>query len=431
MTRNPIAAAAHDSMATRPVTAFLSVAVMLLAGFGCAFGALGCGGKKQAAEPVTKKLVIYNWPEYIGKSTLYLFQKETGAEVEYNTYSSNEELLATIKSSDISADLIFPSDYMVRRMLEQKLLSPLDHSKISNINNIDDRFRSTPYDPNNKYCVPYTWGTTGLGINTYRVKEPVKSWKILWDPKYKDKISVLDDPRAGMIPALKILGFSINTTDPNELKQAAELMRRQKAVTGAYSSDQYDQLLLNGDVWIAQGYSGDIVKVSKREHNIVYVLPEEGSDIWVDNICITKKSKNRALAHKFIDFILRPEVHALVSNELGYAVPNIEAKKLVKPEVLSNPSIFPPYDFISRCNFIDDLGDFDEEYETAWDEIKLKPALPLRAEPTPTPEKLTAKPILPAELSGSSSTDSSAPQPAESPSNPPAIQPADSAAKPE
>ena len=195
---------------------------------------------------------------------------------------------------------------------------------------------------------------------------------------------------------------------------------------------------MNGDVWIAQGYSGDIVKVSKREHNIVYVLPEEGSDIWVDNICMTKKSKNRALAHKFIDFILRPEVHVLVSNELGYAVPNIEAKKLVKPEVLSNPSIFPPYDFVSRCNFIDDLGDFDEEYAAAWDEIKLKPALPLRADPTPTPEKLTAKPILPAELSGSSSTDSSPGASVElpvgqipTPSPSSAIQPADLASKPE
>ena len=431
MRRRPIAVAALGSSTRRPINAFLLVAVILSAGFACLIGGVGCGGKKQAAETVTKKLVIYNWPEYIGKSTIYLFQKETGAEVEYNTYASNEELLATIQSADNAADIIFPSDYMVRRMLEQKLLSPLDHSKISNINNIDDRFRSTPYDPNNKYCVPYTWGTTGLGINTYRVKEPVKSWKILWDPKYKGRISVLDDPRAGMIPALKMLGLSINTTDPEELKRAAELMRRQKSVTGAYSSDQYDQLLMNGDVWIAQGYSGDIVKVSKREHNIVYVLPEEGSDIWVDNICMTKKSKNRALAHKFIDFILRPEVHALVSNELGYAVPNIEAKKLVKPEVLSNPSIFPPYDFVSRCNFIDDLGEFDEEYETAWDEIKLKPALPLRAEPTPTPEKLAAKPILPAELSGSSSAEQAPSQATTTSSSSSATPPTDSAATPE
>lgn len=357
----------------------------------------GCGGSK-SEEPAQKKLVIYNWPDYIGKSTVYMFQKETKAEVEYNTYTSNEELLATIQGAGTKADIIFPSDYMVRRMLELKLLAPLDRTKIPNIENIEERFRSTPYDEGNKYCVPYTWGTTGLGVNVYRVKEPVKSWKALWDPKYKGRISVLDDPRAGMIPALKLLGFSINTTDPKELEQATELMRRQKSVTGAYTSDQYDQLLLNGDVWIAQGYSGDIVKVAKREHNIVYVLPEEGSDIWVDNICIPKQSKNRGLAHKFIDFILRPEVHSLMANELGFAIPNSEALKLVKPEVLSNPAIFAPFEFISRCNFLDDLGDFDDDFAQAWDDIKLKPALPLKVEPLATPVAFNPPPLLPKEL---------------------------------
>ncbi len=359
-------------------------------------GVQGCAEKKEPPPP--KKLVIYNWPDYLGKSTVYMFQKETGAEVEYNTYSSNEELLATIQSKDVFADVIFPSDYMVRRMLDLKLLSPLDHSKIQNIGNIEERFRNTPYDPENKFCVPYTWGTTGLGVNIYRVKEPIKSWKVLWDPKYKGKISILDDPRAGMIPALKLLGYSINTTDPKELEEAAEMMRRQKSVTGAYTSDMYDQLLMNGDVWIAQGYSGDIVKVSKREHNIVYVLPDEGSDIWVDNICITRRAKNRGLAHRFIEFILRPEVHSQIANELGFAIPNSEALKQVKPEILANPSIFAPFEFVSRCNFLDDLGDFDEKFEDIWEDIKLKPALPLQATPTPIPDGFVPPPLLPKEL---------------------------------
>ena len=172
-------------------------------------------------------------------------------------------------------------------------------------------------------------------------------------------------------------------------------MRQQKTVTGAYTSDSYDQLLLNGDVWIAQGYSGDIVKISKREHHIVYVLPEEGSDIWVDNICIPKRSKNRTLAHKFIDYILRPEVHSLVANELGFAIPNTEALKLVKPEVLNNPAIFAPFEFVARCNFIDDLGEFGAAYDQAWDDIKLKPALPLATAPTPAPDNFQPPPLLP------------------------------------
>ena len=372
---------------------FRRLFALILLPFTILTGAFSCSGKTEA--PQSKKLVIYNWPDYLGKSAIYLFQKETGAEVEYNTYSSNEELLATIQSPGNAADVIFPSDYMVRRMVDLKLLSPLDHSRVPNVANVEERFRSTPYDPENKYCVPYTWGTTGLGVNVYRIKEPITSWKALWDPKYKSKISILDDPRAGMIPALKLLGFSINTTDPAELMKAVELMRQQKTVTGAYTSDTYDQLLLNGDVWIAQGYSGDIVKISKREHHIVYVLPEEGSDIWVDNICIPKRGKNRALAHKFIDYILRPEVHSQVSNELGFAIPNTEALKLVKPEILSNPAIFAPFEFVSRCNFIDDLGDFDDAYDQAWEEIKLKPALPLTAAPTPTPDNYQPPPLLP------------------------------------
>jgi spermidine/putrescine transport system substrate-binding protein len=315
-----------------------------------------------------KELRVYNWANYIGKNTIKDFEAEFGYKVVYDNFSSNEELLAKLQAGASGYDVIVPSDYMVSIMRKAGLLSKLDKSKLPNFKNVDEKYLGKEFDPQNEYCVPYHWGTVGLGINTEFVKEPVDSWSILWNEKYKGKISILDDPRSGFIPALRLMGHSINSTDKGEIDLAKRDMQRQKPLVFAYTSDQYIDMLAAGDVWIAQGYSGDILQAKKENPSIEFILPREGSEIAIDLMCIPEKAPNKDGAHEFIDYILRAEVAASIANEIRYPTTNKAAREFLDEDLVNDPNAYPSD--LSNLSALTDVGDAQGLYDAAWLEVK-------------------------------------------------------------
>jgi spermidine/putrescine transport system substrate-binding protein len=326
-------------------------------------------GEKQTAQ-LSKKLYVYNWSYYIAEDTIPEFEKEFSVKVVYDNYSSNEELLAKLQAGATGYDLIFPSGYIIDTMVTAGLLEKLDLTNIPNFKNIEKRFTNLAFDPGNAYSIPYLWGTTGIGFNTEKVSEPVDSWKILWDEKYKGRISMLDDMRGLANPALKLLGYGINTTDPKQIEQAKHLLIKQKPLVKVYTSDTYIEFLKSGDIWLAQGYSGDVFQVMKENKAVKYVIPKEGSDIWIDNVCIPRGAKSKYTSEVFINYLLRPEVAAAISNFTWYANPNEGSHEFIKPEILNNPAIYPPKDVLDKCEFQKDVGDTTEIYEQLFNEVK-------------------------------------------------------------
>jgi spermidine/putrescine transport system substrate-binding protein len=323
-----------------------------------------------------KKLGVYNWANYIGKSTIYNFERANKLEVIYDTYASNEELLETLDRGTIEADVIFPSDYMVQQLIDDGMLAKLDHKLIPNLVNIDARFKDKPYDPGHKYCIPYTFGTTGLAYNAKYFEGSVEGWGALWDRKFSGKISLLDDSRSAFVPAFRMLGTDINSTDADLLAKATLLMRQQKNLVKAYTSEDYPRLLAEGDVWIAQAYSGEAVKLMRDERSVRYVIPAEGAELWIDNVCIVRRSRRKADAHRFINYLLQPEIAADLTTDTGYATANVKATEKIKPDLLQNPAVFPPPDALARCQFFTHLGDEAENFDTAWEEVKRSAPLP-------------------------------------------------------
>lgn len=328
---------------------------------------IGCGKK---SKKLSEKLYVCNWANYVSNITIPNFEKEFKIKVVYDNFTNNEELLAKLQTGAAGYDLIFPSDYMVGIMIKQGLLEELDMKNIPNHKNIDNRFKNPPFDPESKYSIPYLWGTTGIGYNGEKITEAVDSWQILWEEKYKGKISMLDDMRGLANAALKLKGYSINTSDQKQIKEAEELLLKQKPLVRAYTSDTFVDFLISGDILLAQAYSGDTFQAMKENKTIKYNIPKEGSDMWMDNMCIPKGAKNKYTAEVFINYLLRPEVAADVSNFTWYANPNEASHKLIKSEIMNNPSIYPPKEVLDKCEFQKDAGEAAKYYEQLYNKIK-------------------------------------------------------------
>src|SRR5262249_18146672 len=239
----------------------------------------GCGnsGQKDAEEKVVN---IYIWSNYIMPETLDRFKKETGITAHVDTYDSNEALLEKMQSGVADYDIVVPSDYMVRILNIQGLLERLDPQRLPNVKNLNARFRNLSFDPNNEHSIPYLWGTTGIGYNKKKVTDPVDSWGILWNPKYKDRILMLDDERECFGAALKWKGHSFNSKVPGELEEAKNLLMQQKPLVKTYNSGSFDEILLSGDVWLAHGYSGQLAKIADHNSDFAYIVPKEGGTLW-------------------------------------------------------------------------------------------------------------------------------------------------------
>ncbi len=332
-------------------------------------------------ETKVKRLDVYNWPYYITEEMgiIKQFEKEFNCIVNYKEFPSNEVLLTQIKNNSGDWDVIFPSDYMVEIMRKEKsilkessLLKPLNHQKLTNLKNIDNNFLNQDFDPNNKFSIPFSWGVTGIGFNKSKVDTIPTSYSILWENGFKNKIGLLDDVRFTVALPLLLKGFSINTTNLSEVKQAEKLLLDQKSLVKTYNSENYVDFLKNEEVYLFYGYSGDIIQAMRDYKNLDFVIPKEGGVLYLDNVCIPWTSNEDILAHDFINFLLRPDIAAIIINSQWFAVPNIPAKALVIPEIKSNQSVYPTDSILARCQSIKDVGDFTKEYESVWRTVKSK-----------------------------------------------------------
>jgi len=319
---------------------------------------------------LSDQLNIYNWSDYIAEDTIPNFEKEFGVKVNYDTYEDNEAMLAKLQSGATGYDICVPTGYMVEILIKSGLLAPIDHGNIPNINGVSDIFKDPPYDPGRKHSVPWQWGTTGFAYNSKQVAAPVDSWNLMWDPKYKGKITMLDDMRSAISVALKKLGYSLNTTSEKELMAAKALLLEQKSLLKAYISAPVKSLLISGEVWLSQLWVGDTLMAADENGDIQYCIPKEGCEVWDDNLVIPKTAPHKYTAEVWMNFCLRPEVSAAVSNYVHYATPVEAAKKFIAPEDLGNPGIYPSAEVMERLEFQKDVGEATRMYDQIWTELK-------------------------------------------------------------
>lgn len=330
----------------------------------------GGAGTPTTTQKLGDTLNFYNWSDYIAEDTIPNFQKEFGVKVVYDNYSSNDSLLAKMQSGATGYDIVVPSDYMVTTMLGLNLLQEIDLANVPNIANVYARFREEPFDPGNKYSVPWQWGTTGIGYNSEKVPDFKPSWDMLWDAKYKGKITMLTEIRDIFAVALFKLGYDANTIDPKQIDEAKQLLIEQKPLLKHYTSDTYIDELASNDTWLAHGYSGDVFQAQAENDLVQYGIPTEGAITWVDSMCIPKDAPHKYTAEVFMNYILQPEVSAAISNFVVYASPNEKAEQFLDPTILGDPAVYPPKEVLDKLTFIKELGADTELYNKAFEEVK-------------------------------------------------------------
>ena len=324
----------------------------------------GGGGNENA-------LNFYNWSDYVNpKTTIPNFEKEYGVEVTQDFYSDNEALLAKLQAGGTGYDVIVPSDYMVSVMRKSDIIEKLDRSRIPNFDNVGADFKGLPFDPNNDYSMPYQWGTTGILYNKKELGE-ISSWDVMWDTEYEGEIAMMSDVRETMGAALKLLGYSMNSTDPDQLEEAKQLLLEQKPLLrGYFASFEVRPLVQNGDVLLGHVYSGDGFLAIAENKDLDYAIPEEGATRWVDNMAIPVGAEHADNAYKFINYILGAKAGASLTNYTYYGSPNEAANPMIKKEILDDPRIYPPPEVFERLEVIEDIGGATRKYERIFTEVK-------------------------------------------------------------
>lgn len=326
----------------------------------------GCGGEKR------ETLNVFNWGEYIDEDLIRSFEAETGIKVNYETFSTNEDMYVKVKSGGSSYDVLIPSDYMIEKMSKEGLLQELDFSKIPNYSNISPMFKDLVFDPDNKYSVPYFWGTVGILYNTEQVDDVVDSWDILWNEKYANKILMMDSQRDSLAVALKKLGYSMNTRNEAELEEAKQELIKQKPLVLAYIVDEIRDKMLSGEGAVAVAWSGDAMDVILSGETFDYVVPKEGSNFWIDAMVVPANAKNPDAAHKFINFMTDPENAAANSEYIGYSTPNEAALELLPDEMINSDVAYPSQEVIDNCEIFRDPGEFISVYNRIWTEVTVR-----------------------------------------------------------
>ena len=333
----------------------------------------GCG-KKYDGE-----IIVYNWGgPYMAEGSNdsidinEMFEEKYNIKVKYRTYDSNEAMYAKIKNGGADYDIIIPSDYMVARLIEEGLVEKLDFNNIPLFeSNVMDSFKNPNYDPTNEYSVPYAWGTVGIIYNKSVVKEEVKSWDILWDEKYADNILMFNNSRDAFAVAQTMLGYSQNTTDKAEIKAAADKLSEQKKVVQGYYIDEIYDKMINGDAVLATYYAGDALVMMEENEDLAFAFPEEGTNRFVDAVCIPKGSKNKENAEKYINFLLEAEIALANSDVTGYCTPNSAAFDLLDEETKNNKIMYPSDAYLSKCeSFIHLPSEINTYVQDLWIGIK-------------------------------------------------------------
>ena len=322
------------------------------------------------------QVIVYNWGEYIDPEIIDLFEEETGIDVIYEEFETNEIMYPKIQSGAIAYDVVCPSDYMIQRMIENDLLAEINYDHIPNLKYIGDNYMkmSRQFDPENKYSVPYLWGTVGILYNKKMVDEPVDSWGILWDKKYEDSILMQDSVRDAFAVALKYLGYSLNFTALDELEAAKNLLIEQKPLVQAYVIDQVRDKMIGGEAALGVIYSGEALYCQQENPDLDYVIPKEGTNIWIDSWVIPKNAKNVENAEAFINFLCRPDIAKMNFDYITYSIPNTAGRDLIEDESLRNsPIAFPDDSKLENCETFRFLGDDNDAlYNRLWREIKSK-----------------------------------------------------------
>ena len=319
-----------------------------------------------------KKLNFYNWDTYIGENTLADFQKATGIEAKLDLFADNAELFAKLKEGNPGYDVIVPSDSWIERMVGANMLTPLDHSKIPNMANVDPRFADAAFDKGRKYTIPYMWGTLGLGYRKSKVEGVPDSWKYVYESdKYAGRISLLGDARNVIGMALMYLGKSLNTKDPAEIKMAEDLIIAHKKNIKVFADDNGQDLLASGEVDIAQEWNGDIIQVMGEDKDLAYTVPTEGSLLWQDTMAIAAGAPHPENAHAFLNYVLDAQAGADIAKFIAYATANLAARKLLDDSYNGNTSIFPSDEVVAKCQSAIYIGEDGQKlYEDAWTRIQ-------------------------------------------------------------
>lgn len=325
----------------------------------------GCG-----ASSSKETLNVYSWADNFDGEVLAAFEKEYNVKINYDVFANNEDLLAKIKAGGGGYDLIQPSDYMVKTMIQQDLLEPLNKENIPNWTNIADIYKNPPFDPDNKYSLVYMSGVTGIAYNKKYVKEEITSWSDLWNPAYAGKVILLDDNREVIGMALKKAGLSNSSQNETEITGAVNDLKALLPNVLAFDTDNIKQKMMSEEGWIATVWSGDASFIAKQNPDVAYVVPKEGGTIFADNYAIPKGAKNKELAEKFINFMLDPENSAKNYESIGYSDPNTKAKPFHSEAYNNDKMINLSPEELSRTEWLGDVGEKLDLYDRYWTELK-------------------------------------------------------------
>ena len=337
----------------------------------CVFS--GCGTGQNDAKK--NEVYVYTWGDYIDPATLEKFEQETGIHVVLDTFDTTESMYPRVSEGAVHYDVICPSDYMIQKMIDNDLLQPLDFNKLPEAKkNIGENFykQSKSFDPENKYSVPYAWGVVGIMYDKKVVNEPVDSWNILWNEKYKDRILMQDSPRDAFMIPLKLMGRSLNETDKDQLEKAKDMLIAQKPLVQAYVIDEVNDKMISGEASLGVIFSGEALLLTLANHDLEFAIPKEGTNFWIDSWVVTKDAQNVDNAHKFIDFMCRPDIAVINFNHLGYPTPNMAVRDLVTDDEYKNsPVAFPDPSTYENQETYKYLGnDIDAYYNRLWIQVK-------------------------------------------------------------
>ncbi len=320
-----------------------------------------CTGKNR------EQVVVFNAGEYMDMDLIKQFEKDTGIEVIYQTFQSDEEMFVKLTQSANNYDVVVPMDYMVEKLLKYDMLAPIDFSNVPNAKYIMDQYKNLPFDPEGKYTVPYFTSSFGIVYNKDMVDKPIDSWADLWDPKYKGKIIMYDLPRLSMSVALQKLGYSINTTDMKEINQATEELIKQKPLVYAYLTDEARDVIIQGDAAMTVMYSGDALLMSKENPNLKYVIPKEGGNRQVDSLAIPKKAQNKKNAEIFINYFTNPKISAANAEWMeGFTSPLKGVREMLPDYIKNSNEAYPDEKTLPKIEMFKDLEDYMEVYNNAW-----------------------------------------------------------------
>lgn len=339
---------------------------------------IGVSADETAAPDSGVTINVYNWGEYISNGTdgsmdvNAEFTRRTGIQVNYTTFDSNESLYAKLAGGGADYDIIIPSEYMVARLIEEGMLAELNFDNIPNFKYIDEKFRDPSYDPGSAHSVPYTWGLVGLFYNNEHVTEVPDSWSILWDEQYEGKILMFDNPRDSFAIAQCSLGLDFNSNNPDDWYAAANLLKEQKPIVQAYVMDQIFDKMQSGEAWLAPYYSGDAAILVEENDNIGFIIPKEGTNYFVDSMCIPATSTKKAAAEAYINFMCDPEISGANMDYVGYSTPISAAKEYLDPEVVADPLHYPPEEILENTQvFVNLPQETADLLDSLWAEVKM------------------------------------------------------------